>query len=148
VVTAGPTASLSPARVAERDALAGYHGMWEDWIAMAATGDYQNPRLSQHTSGRALSLIYRGVYANRRDGVVAKGRPVLTPHVTATSPPDNPDRITVLDCADTTNWLNYRPNGQLEDNIPGGRRRVQALVLKKGGVWKVDVLVVQPVGTC
>jgi hypothetical protein len=134
--------------VAERDALAAYRGMWEDWIAMAATSDYQNPRLSQHTSGRALSLIYRGIYVNKRNGVVSRGRPILSPRVTAATPAGNPDRATIVDCADSTNWLNYRPDGQLQDRTPGGHRFIQSLAVKRNGGWKIDQLVVQAIGTC
>jgi hypothetical protein len=147
-VTPHPPASLSPAQLAERDALAAYHGMWEDWIAVAATSDYQNPRLTQHVSGKALSLLYRSVYVNKRDGVVARGRPTFSGKVSAAEPADNPDRVTVQDCSDGSRWLNYKPNGQLQDSSPGGRHFVQALVTKTSGVWKVNILVLQPVGTC
>ncbi|WP_239336551.1 hypothetical protein [Frankia sp. CiP3] len=142
------TALLSPAQTAERDALTAYHGMWEDWIAMAATGDYQNPRLARHASGEALSLIYRSVYANKRDGLVARGRPTFSGMVSAAKPADIPDRITVKDCSDGSDWLNYTLDGKLKDTDPGGRHFVQALVVKNSGVWKVDILVIQAVGTC
>ncbi|MCK9904195.1 hypothetical protein [Parafrankia elaeagni] len=139
---------MTAAQVAERDALAAYRGMWEDWIAIAATGDYQNPRLATHTSGPALSLIYRGVYANWRDGLVARGEPVLSPKVSAATPQENPDRITITDCVDSSNWLNYRTDGQLENDTPGGQRYVQALAVQRAGEWKIDQLVVQALGTC
>lgn len=139
---ASPSASLTAAQVAERDALAAYRGMWEDWVAIAATGDYQNPRLATHASGPALSLIYRGVYANWRDGLVARGEPVLSPKTSAATPPGNSDRITITDCVDSSNWLNYRTDGQLENDTPGGRRFIQALAVQTAGEWKVDQLVV------
>ncbi|WP_131767955.1 hypothetical protein [Candidatus Protofrankia californiensis] len=140
--------SLPPAQAAARDALTAYHGMWEDWIAMAATGDYQNPRLTQHASGEALSLIYRSVYANKRDGLVARGRPTFSGSISAAEPADNPGRITIKDCSDGSRWLNYTLDGKLHDTEPGGRHFVQALVVKKAGDWKVDVLVIQAIGTC
>jgi hypothetical protein len=147
-VRPSPTASLSWAQVAERDALAAYRGMWEDWIAVAATSDYQNPMLTRHVSGEALSLIYRSVYANKRDGLVARGRPTFSGRVSAAEPAEDPDRVTVKDCSDGSRWLNYKLNGQLQNTTPGGRHSVQALVVKNTGTWKVNVLVIQPVGTC
>ncbi|EFC83513.1 hypothetical protein FrEUN1fDRAFT_3412 [Parafrankia sp. EUN1f] len=145
---AGPSASLTPAEIAERDALTAYRGMWEDWIAIAATGDYQDPRLARHVSGEALSSIYKAVYANQRDGLVARGAPTYAGSVTAAEPAANPDRITIVDCSDGSSWLNYRADGQLEDNEPGGRHAIQALALKNSNTWKIDVLVIQEVGTC
>jgi len=122
--------------------------MFEDWIAVAATSDYQNPRLTQHASGDAGLLIYKSVYLNHADGVVTKGSPVISPRVTAVGPVPERDRATIIDCIDTTNWLNYTQNGDLQDETPGGRRFVQALVLRTGETWKVDQLVVQALGTC
>ncbi|KPM50423.1 hypothetical protein ACG83_40250 [Frankia sp. R43] len=145
---AGSAASLTAVQAAERDALAAYRGMWEDWVAIAATGDYQDPRLARHVSGEALSLIYKAVYANQRDGLVARGAPTYAGSVTAAEPAANPDRITIVDCSDGSNWLNYRADGQLEDNDPGGRHAVQALALKTSDTWKIDVLVIQELGTC
>ncbi len=122
--------------------------MWDDWVAIASTSDYQNPRLTRHVSGQALSTIYRAVYLDRHKGLVTQGRPTFSPRIAALSPEGDPDRATVDDCADDSGWLHYKADGKIEDNIPGGRHRLQALVLKKVGTWKVDRLVIQPVGTC
>jgi hypothetical protein len=129
-------------------ALAAYRAMFDDWIAVAATSDYQNPRLTQHASGDAGLLLYKAVYLNHTDGVVAKGRPAISPRVTAVGPAPERDRATIIDCVDTTNWLIYKQNGELQDETPGGRRFVQALALRTGGTWKVNQLVVQAIGTC
>ncbi len=138
----------SPASQAEQDALAAYRGMWADWVAVAETSDYQNPRLAQYASGRALSVIYQAVYLNKNKGLVSRGEPVLSPKITAATPGVDPDRITIVDCVDTAHWLNYRADGQLENDVPGGRRSIQALLLPRNGTWKVDDLVVQAKGTC
>lgn len=122
--------------------------MFDDWVAMAATGDYQNTRLEKHASGRALSLIYKGIYKDRESGLHSQGNPVISPRVTAMTPEESPERATVGDCVDATSWLSYLSNGELQNDQPGGRHSVQALALKKDGVWKVDQLVIQDVGTC
>ncbi len=145
---ASPTASLTAAQVAERDALAAYRGMWEDWVAVAETSDYESPRMARHASGSALTLAYRAVYTNWQNGVVSKGSPGLNPRITAADPADRPERVTVVDCVDTTHWLNYKPDGSLQDDVPGGRSQSQALVLFRDDAWKVDQLVLQDKGTC
>ncbi|WP_238435839.1 MULTISPECIES: hypothetical protein [unclassified Frankia] len=129
-------------------ALAAYRAMFEDWIAVSATSDYQDPRLTEHVSGRALSLLYESVYLDKEHGVVVKGRPVLAPRVTALGPEPDPSRATIVDCADDTDWLDYRLDGQLEDETPGGRHFVQALALRTADVWKIDQLVIKDRGTC
>lgn len=122
--------------------------MWDDWVAISTTSDYQNPRLTRHVSGQALSTIYRAVYIDRHKGLVARGKPTFSPRVSALSPTATPNRATIDDCADDSKWLHYTTAGMIEDDIPGGRHRVQALVLKMTGEWKVDKLVIQAVGTC
>ncbi len=145
-----PAVSSSlPAPVMPGDAaLAAYRGMFDDWVAIAVTGDYQNPRLARHTSGRALSLIYKGVYKDRESGLHSQGHPEISPKITAMTPQGSPDRASVSDCVDTSSWLSYRSNGEVQSDPPGGRHSVQALALKKDGVWKIDQLVIQNVGTC
>lgn len=140
--------SLSPAQAAERDALAAYRGMWEDWVALAASGDYQDPRLADHTSGEALETIYEAVYLDQGGGRRARGEPVLAPVVTSAEPAEDPTRVVVEDCVDDSDWLTYLPDGRLADDEPGGRRRTEALVVSGGDGWKVDKFVVQTVGTC
>ncbi|WP_232425294.1 hypothetical protein [Pseudofrankia inefficax] len=130
------------------EALAAYRAMFEDWIAVSATSDYQNPRLTEHVSGRALSLLYQSVYLDKQHGLVVKGRPVLVPSVTALGPEPDPSRATIVDCADDTNWLDYRLDGQLQDDTPGGRHFVQALALRTDSTWKIDQLVIKDRGTC
>lgn len=146
---ASPTVSpRSPADQARAQALAAYRAMWSDMVAATATGNYQDPRLAQHTTGQAFSILYTGVFRNNQQGLVGKGQPVLHPRVSAISPVTAPTRVTVMDCTDDTNWLNYRRNGKIEDNVPGGRHRTEALVVRSGNIWKVSQLVVQAAGTC
>ncbi|CAO5240083.1 Lipoprotein [Frankia sp. AgKG'84/4] len=141
-------ASASPFAVPGTDALVAYRGMWADWAAMASTGDYQNPRLADHVSGRALSLIYRAVYTNQHNGQFSRGNPMISPKVTAEDPAGSPGRATISDCVNTSNWLVYDSSGHLQAGTPGGRRAVQALALKTDRTWKINQLVIQDVGSC
>lgn len=122
--------------------------MWADEVAAAATADYQSPLLARHAAGAALSLLVRGLYTYRQKGLVAKGQPVTHPQVTSLSPAADPTQATVLDCFDDTHWLVYKVSGGLENAVPGGHRRVTAVVQDVGGVWKVTGLTTGAEGTC
>ncbi|MFL6110683.1 MAG: hypothetical protein ACJ786_04955 [Catenulispora sp.] len=122
--------------------------MWQDMVTAGATADFQSPALAHHASGDALSLLVKGLYDAKRRGVVVKGQPAMSPQVTSLSPPQNPNEVDVVDCFDDSHWLDYKPNGELEDSTPGGRRHVEAIVKLNGGAWKVDKLAVNAEGTC
>ncbi|WP_424187627.1 hypothetical protein ACOBQX_07470 [Actinokineospora sp. G85] len=124
--------------------------MWEDFVDAGATSDWQSPKLGDHATGIALTTLTRSLYADRYNGLVTKGRPILNPTVTSSDPADNPVKIIVSDCGESTNWLKYRAdNGQLSDNESGGRRAINAIVEKQSdGSWKVSDFGVHDVGTC
>ena len=57
-------------------------------------------------------------------------------------------QATISDCFDDTHWLVYKDTGGLQDNVPGGHRRIQATVVDTGGVWKVTQFSGEAEGTC
>jgi hypothetical protein len=122
--------------------------MYADWVAAAATSNYQEPALSQHASGSTLSKITRALYVDKTEGTVGKGQPVIHPTAAQAIPAGDPTQVVVDDCFDDSNWLQYTTDGHLYNNVPGGRHKTQALVVKSAGSWKVDQLAVQAVGTC
>jgi hypothetical protein len=146
--TPSPTPSISPTQAARRDALAAYRAMIDDWVAVAATSDYESTRLADHATGSALDLITKVVFDNARNKVVSKGRPIIAPRITETNSPAPPTRVEIVDCLDSTHWLNYKLNGELQDNIPGGRSYTEALVVPENGTWKVNELAIRDTGTC
>jgi len=117
-------------------------------VIASRTSDYQSPLLAQYASGNALALLVHGLYMNLQAGLVTKGQPVFHPQVTALSPATSPTEATITDCIDSTHWLEYKTNGALANNAPGGRRAATADVQESGGTWKVSALAVQAVGTC
>ncbi|MEC3978896.1 hypothetical protein [Amycolatopsis sp. H20-H5] len=140
----------SPDNSAKTKALAAYRGMWQDFVAAGQSSDWQSPTLGQYATGVALTNLSRGLYADHYNGLVTKGAPVLNPSVTSEDPVDNPKKVVVADCGDSTHWLKYRAdNGQLADNKPGGRQQVNAVVEKQSdSSWKVTDYGVHDVGTC
>ncbi len=147
--SATPTTPASPVDQAKQAALAAYRGMWQDFVVAGHTSDWQSPALGQYATGIALTNLSRGLYADHYNGLVTKGAPVLSPSVSAVDPANDPTKITITDCGDSTNWLKYRAdNGQLDDT-PGGRRLINAIVEKQSdGSWKVTDFGVHDVGTC
>ncbi|WP_297537981.1 hypothetical protein [Amycolatopsis sp.] len=147
--SAAPTTTVSPVDKAKQDALAAYNGMWQDFVAVGTTSDWQSPKLGQYATGIALTNLSRGLYADHYNGLVTKGAPVLNPSVSSVEPPNDPKKIIVTDCGDSTHWLKYRADtGQLADT-PGGRHLINAIVEKQSdGSWKVSDYGVHDLGTC
>ncbi|WP_245849097.1 hypothetical protein [Lentzea kentuckyensis] len=145
-VPSAPTA----AEQAQRDALAAYLGMWDAFVAAAATSDGQSSKLSQYATGFALSTLSQGLKADRDNGFVSKGSPNHNAQVSSVEPLANPVKVTIGDCSDSTNALKYRvDNGEPADDGAGGRRFIKATVEKQAdGSWKVTSFGVQGVGTC
>ncbi|MFI5560766.1 hypothetical protein ACIA2T_15940 [Amycolatopsis japonica] len=140
----------SPADAAKQKAIAAYLGMWEDVAAVAIRSDWRSPRLADHATGDALSVLSRQMYADHYNGLVTKGKPVNVPVVQSAEPKDTPKTVMIRDCSDASNWLKYRvDNGQPADNEPGGKHLINAEVkLAVDGSWRVARFAVEGNGTC
>jgi hypothetical protein len=136
--------------VAGQQAVDAYLGMWEDYAVAAETSNWQDPRLSRHATSIALTNITRGLYTDKTNGLVSKGRPKLYPQVSSVEPQSAPTKITVADCGDSTDWVQYRADtGEPADDSPGGRREINAVVEKQAdGAWRVTDFGVQEIGSC
>jgi len=71
--------------------------MWADMAAAARTVDYKSPLLPQHAAKAALSLLVRGLYTDKRLGIVVKGHPVTNARVENLSPPSTPTTAQIVD---------------------------------------------------
>lgn len=144
-----PAVPTSPVDRAKQQALAAYSGMWHAMAEAAVTSDWRSPKLAQYATGDALGVISRSLYTDHLNGVVTKGEPKLHPQVTSVDPPNDPTTVMISDCGDSTNWLKYKTNGQLADDVPGGRRSITAEVKKQqDGSWKGTRFAVEGVGSC
>jgi hypothetical protein len=145
-VTSQPTAE----EIAREEALAAYQGMWADFVEAGATSDWQSPNLGRHAMGVALTNLSRGLYADSVNGLVTKGKPVLSPVVSSVEPLDDPTRVVVTDCGDSAGWLKYREaDGSRASENRGGRRLINAVVERQpDGAWKVTDFGVQELGSC
>jgi hypothetical protein len=141
---------MTAAELASRKATDSYKAMWLNMAKAAETADWQSPLLSEYATGNALTTMSRGLYVNHTEGRVSRGRPTLSPTVVGVEPPDNPTRVQISDCGDSTSWLQYdAATGDLVDDVPGGRRAISAVVDKQAdGTWAVSDFAVQELGTC
>lgn len=144
------SAAPSPQDLAGRDALAAYRGMWADFVTAGLTSDWRSPDLGRHAIGVALTNLSRSLYADHYNGVVTRGEPVLNPIVRSADPTNDPLKVIVGDCGDSSHWLKYRANdGAPASGSTGGRRRITGVVDKQAdGSWKVSDYAVEDLGTC
>jgi hypothetical protein len=152
--TVSGSASAAPAPLwsgvaAPPEALAAYDAMWEDIMTAALTADYRNPQLAAHMMGQPLTAWSQALADEQGKGLVGKGRLVWKARVTSVTPPAAPSRVEVADCLDDTQWLKYKADGSLADDVPGGRRRsASAITLQADGKWEVSEQITGAEGTC
>lgn len=157
--TASPSAVASPSASATgatdltgpvgQAGLATYDAMWKDVVAVEATMDYHNPQLVDHLSGQALSYYEKSIYLNHQNGTVAVGEPkLLHPAVSRIVGSGDAAQVVVDDCADLSSWRLHTTDGTPAGTDAGGRHKVEVLVLRSGGAWKVDQFAFSAEGTC
>jgi hypothetical protein len=125
-----------------------YLAMWADMVEAARTSNYASPRLADHAASQALQLLSGALRRAHDRQLVAQGTPRFSPQVTGVTPPEHPVAVSLRDCMDGTTWLNYRRDGQLQNDQPGGRHRATATVGFLDGRWLVTHLQIGEVGTC
>ncbi|KAF4406823.1 hypothetical protein GCU69_23000 [Streptomyces lycii] len=118
--------------------------MWRDLATASRTSDPDSPLLDDHASDGALELLKYGLKKSREERVITRGAPRVDPEVVS-----GDDRKVVLaDCVDDREWLQYKHNGELKNDVPGGHFKTDATVTRSKGVWKVSDLYMHEVGSC
>jgi hypothetical protein len=147
--TSAPAATSAAAGTTASDqVIADYRAMWSDLVTAAETSDFQSTLLPLHATGAALTLFVRGLARDRLHAIVTRGITTHRPRVTSLSPPADPDRATVADCFDDTQWIEYTTSGAKAKNTPGGKRATTAELVKTSGTWKVSQITIGATGTC
>jgi hypothetical protein len=146
--SAAVISSRVPSDVAANGALAAYRGMWKAVTAAATVPDPDAPDLRRYAEDKALKLVVGSLIIDRDQGKVVKGDVVLNPAVTALEPAERPTQVTITDCVDATNWLEYKKSGELWNKQPGAKHHNTATVKLADGVWKVSSFTLEKGGTC
>ncbi|PGH46947.1 hypothetical protein CRI70_31225 [Streptomyces sp. Ru87] len=118
--------------------------MWRDLATASRTSDPDSPLLDDHASDGALELLKFGLKRAREEKVVSKGAPRVEPEVVS----GDSHKVVLVDCVDDRKWLEYKRNGDLKDDVPGGHYKTDATVRVLKGVWKVSDLYMHEVGSC
>ncbi|MFE3646450.1 hypothetical protein ACFXO2_01120 [Streptomyces sp. NPDC059152] len=126
------------------EALAAYRAMWRDLTTASETSDAAFPKLGDHATGGALELMKYGLRKAKEDKVVSKGAPRVNPRIIKAASQE----VALQDCVDARNWLEYKLNGELKNNVPGSHFRADATVRRSEGTWKVSKLYMYESGTC
>ncbi|WP_435602870.1 hypothetical protein [Streptomyces sp. bgisy130] len=118
--------------------------MWRDLAAASETSDATSPLLDDHATGGALELMKYGLRKAKADKIVSKGAPGVDPQVVSA----RSQEVVLRDCVDSTRWLEYKLNGELKNDVPGGHEKAEATVRLSGGMWKVSKLYLHESGSC
>jgi hypothetical protein len=121
--------------------LTAYQAFWSDVVAATATADAASPRLTQHATGAELAALRVRLTANKRTGLVGRGKPRLLKTTLKTV---GIKAATIRDCMDSNRWLYYdAKTGELRDKPTGKLLAVTAGLVLEGGAWKVATLEIQ-----
>ena len=136
---ASPSPSADPEADARQQVLKAYRGMWSEQVKAFTSGSLTDVRLETFAGDKALSDIKSAAVYYQDNNLVLKGEPKLAPEITALDLSTAPNRATVRDCVDTTDFLPYdKATGQPAKLTDANRRHVQTSVLRiYDGRWVV-----------
>ncbi|WP_157856317.1 hypothetical protein [Actinacidiphila yeochonensis] len=143
-VTVSASAMPGASRPGNQGPLLAYRAMMNDLVVVSRNPNENDPRLRDHASAGALMLLRYIMEADRQKDVVGRGTPVVDPTIVKSAA----TQAVIRDCIDDTQWLLYTRDGELENDVPGGRHRVDATLEVRAGAWRVVRLYFDQVGTC
>ncbi|MEV0112542.1 hypothetical protein AB0H77_04680 [Streptomyces sp. NPDC050844] len=118
--------------------------MWRDLTVASLKSDAASPLLDDHAMGGATELMKYGLKKAKKAKVVTKGTVRLAPKIVTAAE----DEVTLRDCVDGTDWLQYKLDGELKNDVPGSHRKADAKVERDGEGWKVSHLYLYEAGSC
>lgn len=146
-----PTVSPShdPVQAAKDSAVAAYEAFWK---AVAEAGENSDPSyadLEKYGDGDALEKVTKMLEGYVEAGHITHGEPDVDPTATDATPAEDPAKVTLTDCADTTGYLVYdKKTDKIVDTDRGGQRAAEAVVEHIDGDWKVTAFGIGALGSC
>jgi hypothetical protein len=129
----------------EAAVIAAYRAYWDDVVAVAATADWQSPRLAQHATGQALAETRTFLQGLKAKGLVVRGSVKVDAKVLSLSG----SRAVVYDCNSTSNFLAYdAKTGQLRDKSTGRSNGKTVAMERQSGSWKLAQVMATEPGRC
>jgi hypothetical protein len=107
-----PTVSVSPSSsptpdpttTAKQAVLITYQGFWNTQVQAYTQGSFDGIQVEKYTRDNADYLLRTGLQYYVQQGLVMRGRPALSPQVTALNLGAKMPTATITDCVDTTNY--------------------------------------------
>lgn len=133
-----------------QSAIAVYRAMWVDIVKVQETMDDQDPTLTSHLTGGALTYFHQAIFLDKQNGYVAKGEPkLLRPAVKEVIGSGKSTKVLIEDCVDDSAFNLYTTDGTMvKGGQPNGRHQIQALVDESSGTPKVSAFAFSAAGTC
>ena len=147
-VSASP--STDPQAAAKASVLTVYRKMWDAQVKVYASGTLKDSDLETYAADKALSKIKVTALYYQQHGSVMKGKPTLSPKVTAINATKQPHSATITDCVDTTDYVQVdkktkKPVGTLD----GNRRHVATFKANPiAGKWRITDFDIDRDRTC
>ncbi|MGW1768266.1 hypothetical protein ACWCQL_30010 [Streptomyces sp. NPDC002073] len=138
-----PSASPSPSadpKAAEKAALLGvYREFWDAQLKVYTTGSMRGTGIERVAGGKAYTKVQVTVLYHQQRGTVMKGKPRLSPKVTALNTSKNLHTATVTDCLDSTGYVQVeKDTGEPVKLADANRRHVATYsALRHGGSWQI-----------
>jgi len=144
------TSSAASGAAAVQAAVAAYRNMWVAYDAAVQVPDPGDPNLARYATGDALRTLVSGLQSLKDKGLKGTGTVAVSPQVTAVSPAEAPNHVSLRDCLnDAASHVVRASAGPAYSDPPGGKHLTLADVERQAdGSWKVTGFGVRAVGTC
>ncbi|MFJ5851107.1 hypothetical protein [Streptomyces sp. NPDC092903] len=119
--TPSATRSADPQAKAKSEVLAVYRSYWGAQIKAYAKANPVGSGLDKYAFDKALGKTESELVALKISGNVLKGKPKISPEVTAVSLDESPKKATITDCVDVTNWKMLKEKTGKEVKLPKER---------------------------
>ncbi|MFD0327078.1 hypothetical protein ACFQZC_38335 [Streptacidiphilus monticola] len=105
--SSSPSLSADPQAAVKASILATYRGFWDTQIQAYAQASTKGVQMEKFMRGQADGAVRQTVDAYAKQHLVMRGRPQLSPRVTALNMNAKTPTATITDCVDTTNYITY-----------------------------------------
>ncbi|MFE9604504.1 hypothetical protein [Streptomyces hokutonensis] len=132
--------SASPSADPGAPIVAAYRHYWDEKVAAYAKASVQGTQLKKYAVADAYAAAETEVNSLKTKGLVATGRPTLSPKVTSVDTNRKVPQGSLTDCTDVSQWKLVKTSTDQEVALPKGRRTkyvTNAVAEKWYGQWVI-----------
>lgn len=132
-----PSVSATPTAAVREEAVAAYEAWMKVSVELAATSDYQSPKLREYLVDPELTERTTGLKSLRDSGLVVVGQPTWTARVTSLRLDAQPPAAVLQVCLDTSGWTIVHTSDKSNAEASGQAERFYATITeqKLKGRW-------------